>query len=285
VQVAATVAQLREALAPIRAGGGSVAFVPTMGCLHAGHLALVERARELADRVVVSIYVNPLQFGPAEDFGAYPRTLRADLEGLAAAAVDVVFTPGDAEIYPRGARAQTRVEVPALGDILCGAARPGHFAGVTTVVCRLLHLVAPQVAVFGKKDYQQLLLVRLMAADLGMSVRIAGLDTVREPDGLALSSRNRYLDADERARAPALYRALSGVAVRARGRGAVLPADEAQALEELRAAGLAPEYVAVRRRDDLQLPQPGDRSLVVLGAVRLGRARLIDNLEFELDGA
>jgi len=156
---------------------------------------------------------------------------------------------------------------------------------VTTVVCRLLHLVAPQFAVFGKKDYQQLLLVRLMAADLGMPVRIVGLDTVRQPHGVALSARNRYLDTEERARAPALYRALSGVAARVRGRATVLPADEAQALEELRAAGLAPEYVAVRRRDDLQPPQPGDRLLVALGAARLGRARLIDNLEFELAGA
>jgi len=282
VQVAASLAELAAALADVRGRATTLALVPTMGNLHRGHLALVSRARQLADAVAVSIYVNPLQFGPGEDFDAYPRTPGADVDALADAGADLLFTPGEVDVYPRGRQAQTRVEVPALGEILCGASRPGHFAGVTTVVCRLLNLVRPDVAVFGKKDYQQLLLLRLMAADLALGVQIVGAQTVREPDGLALSSRNQYLTAQERARAPALYRALSDLAGRAGERGAVGSDDEQRAMSGLRAAGFEPEYVSVRRRADLQVPGAGDTQLVVLAAARLGRARLIDNLEFDL---
>jgi len=282
VQVAASLAELAAALADVRGRATTLALVPTMGNLHRGHLALVSRARQLADAVAVSIYVNPLQFGPGEDFDAYPRTPGADVDALADAGADLLFTPGEVDVYPRGRQAQTRVEVPALGEILCGASRPGHFAGVTTVVCRLLNLVRPDVAVFGKKDYQQLLLLRLMAADLALGVQIVGAQTVREPDGLALSSRNQYLTAQERARAPALYRTLSDLAGRAGERGAVGSDDEQRAMSGLRAAGFEPEYVSVRRRADLQVPGAGDTQLVVLAAARLGRARLIDNLEFDL---
>ncbi len=257
-----------------------LAFVPTMGNLHAGHLRLVEQARALAGSVAVSIYVNPLQFGPHEDLSSYPRTLDRDLDLLRASGADLVFVPDDHVLYPRGFAAHTRVDVPGLSTILCGALRPGHFSGVATVVCRLFHLVAPAVAVFGKKDYQQLLIVRHMVEDLALDVDIIGVDTVRAPDGLALSSRNAYLDPEERQRACGLYLQLRQAAS-AIAAGVALDEVEARALEDLRESGLAPDYVTVRRRNDLATPMRADRALVVLGAVRLGRTRLIDNVEFE----
>ncbi|MHB1942129.1 MAG: pantoate--beta-alanine ligase [Acidiferrobacteraceae bacterium] len=257
-----------------------LAFVPTMGNLHDGHLRLVEQARALAGSVAVSIYVNPLQFGPHEDLGSYPRTLERDLDVLRASGADLVFVPEDRALYPRGFAAHTRVDVPGLSSILCGALRPGHFTGVATVVCRLFHLVAPEVAVFGKKDYQQLLIVRRMVEDLALDVDIIGVDTVRAPDGLALSSRNAYLDSEERQRASGLYFQLRQVAL-AVAAGVAPEEAETRALEGLRGSGLAPDYVTVRRRDDLATPVRDDRVLIVLGAVRLGRTRLIDNVEFE----
>ncbi len=271
-------AALDAALAPWRSGG--IAFVPTMGNLHDGHLALVARARELAPRVVVSIYVNPLQFGPQEDFAAYPRTLEADRARLAEAGADLVFAPRDAVMYPRPLSETTRVHVPGLSEILCGAHRPGHFDGVATVVARLFNLVRPDHAVFGEKDYQQLLVIRRMVEDLAIPVRIHGVPTVREPDGLAMSSRNQYLTPEERARAPALYRALRAAAeALAQGRedyGRL----EAQGRAALEAAGFRVDYFTVRDADDLAPPAPG-RPLVVLAAARLGRARLIDNLRVD----
>lgn len=273
-----TVAGLRREIAALRTQQKRIAFVPTMGNLHAGHLRLVEEARRLAHAVVVSIYVNPLQFGAGEDFAAYPRTPQEDEAALEAKAVDLLFMPGDREMYPRGLEAMTRVEVPGLSDILCGAYRPGHFRGVTTVVNRLFNLVQPDVAVFGKKDYQQWLIIRRMVDDLGMPVEIVGVETVREPDGLAMSSRNHYLSGTERRIAPRLYATL-GTARDRLVAGAAVAEVEALAAAELVAAGFRPDYVSVRRAEDLAEPGPADRRLVLLAAAWLGRARLIDNLE------
>ena len=272
--VARTVAELKIARAALQ---GRVAFVPTMGNLHAGHIALVQAARARADQVVASIFVNRMQFGPREDFASYPRTPEADAAKLRDAGVAILFQPDERQMYPRGVEGHTFIEVPGLSDVLCGAVRPGHFRGVATVVNRLFNLVAPDVALFGKKDYQQWRIIERMVADLGMPIEIVGLDTVREPDGLAMSSRNQYLSPTERAVAGALYATLVAFARGPR------PPDwsdaEAAALTHLAAAGFAPEYVSVRRQADLATPAVGD-SLVVLAAARLGRARLIDNLEF-----
>lgn len=277
-----TVAALREQIARLREARKRIAFVPTMGNLHAGHVRLMQEARRRADVVVASIYVNPLQFGQGEDFDAYPRTPGHDKVALLSAGVDLLFKPGDAEMYPRGKTAQTFVEVPGLSDELCGAFRPGHFRGVATVVNRLFNLVTPDVALFGKKDYQQLLVIRLMVADLGLPVEIVGVDTVREPDGLALSSRNSYLSPDERRLAPRLYETLCRTRERVLREGMHLAAAEENAVVDLQADGFRPDYVKVRRQSDLRLPGAQDRELVVLAAAWLGRTRLIDNVEFAL---
>ncbi len=257
-----------------------IGFVPTMGGLHAGHRALMARARARHERVVVSIYVNPLQFGPREDFAAYPRTLVEDREALSAAGVDALFAPDDAVIYPGGREGHTRVWVPGLSEILCGQARPGHFAGVTTVVARLLGLIRPRAAYFGKKDYQQWCLIARMVRDLAWPVEVVGVETVRAADGLAHSTRNRYLSAAERAQAAGLYETLvwGAGAVRAGAAPATLERDAAARLGE---RGFDPDYVAVRRAADLAPVSDGDRALVILAAARLGGTRLIDNLEFE----
>lgn len=273
---------LRGRLNDWRAAGARIALVPTMGNLHAGHLTLIREARARADRVVATIFVNPLQFGPGEDLDAYPRTLDADRHQLAESGCDLLFTPGVAEMYPRGQSAQTGVEVPGLSDILCGATRPGHFRGVATVVCKLLNMVQPDVALFGEKDFQQLLVIRRMVEDLCIPVEILGIATVREPDGLAKSSRNGYLTDEERSRAPALQRALGQAAERLQA--GVAPATaELEALAALDAAGLRPDYVSVRNAADLRPAGDGDQDLVVLGAAYLGRARLIDNLRVTRD--
>ena len=282
--VAKSVAGLKSEIARLRATGKRIAFVPTMGNLHAGHRHLLEQARRHADVVVASIYVNPLQFGPQEDFSAYPRTPEQDHAVLEAASVELLFLPDDSAIYPRGRERSTRVEVPELGDILCGAARPGHFRGVATVVHRLFQMVMPDVSLFGKKDYQQLLIIRLMTSDFGLPIEIIGVDTVREVDGLAMSSRNGYLTAAERQIAPALYatlRALAAQIARSSPASQDVMACEEQAIGQLTAAGLRPEYVSVRRQQDLALPAANDCKLVILAAAWLGRTRLIDNLELE----
>ena len=276
------VSGLREQIARLRQGGKRVAFVPTMGNLHAGHMRLMQEARQSAQVVVASVYVNPLQFGPNEDFDAYPRTPAHDKVALLAAGVNVLFMPSDAEIYPRGRGAHTVIEVPGLSEDLCGAFRPGHFRGVTTVVHRLLTLTAPDVALFGKKDYQQLMLIRLMVADLGLPVEIIGVDTVREADGLALSSRNTYLSASERQVAPHLYKTLCELRDRVLRHGSLSREAEEAAVEALKSHGFRTDYVSVRRQTDLAVPQTGDRQLVALAAAWLGRTRLIDNVEFEL---
>lgn len=269
--------ELRVQIAEWRRAGERIAFVPTMGNLHVGHLELVTRARSLADRVVASVFVNPMQFGPSEDLDAYPRTLEADGERLAGEGADLLFAPAVADVYPRGSEVQTRVEVPGISDILCGASRPGHFVGVATVVCKLFNMVQPDVAVFGDKDFQQLMVIRLMTADLCMPIAIEGIPTVREADGLAMSSRNGYLTADQRVVAPALYQTLRQAAV-ALAEGGSIAGVEAAATEALAQAGLHPDYFSVRRAADLQTPKPSDQELVILAAAYLGKARLIDNI-------
>lgn len=258
---------------------GAVAFVPTMGNLHEGHLSLLRAARQVADRVVVSIFVNPMQFGEGEDFDSYPRTLQRDSEMLQGEGADLLFAPAVSVVYPKPPAEQTRVEVPGISDVLCGASRPGHFVGVATVVCKLFNMVQPDVALFGKKDYQQLMVIRRMASDLSMPVRILGVDTLREADGLAMSSRNGYLTASERSIAPALYRTLTGLAERIRQGPADLAGLEDEAALELDGHGLRTDYIAIRRAEDLAVPGPDDDRLVILAAAYLGKARLIDNLE------
>jgi len=269
-----------------RLEGRRIAFVPTLGNLHAGHRRLMEEARYHADAVVASIFVNPLQFGPNEDYASYPRTPDADQDLLVDAGVELLFMPDDSVIYPRGREASTRVEVPGISDILCGAARPGHFRGVATVVHRLFQLVTPDVALFGKKDYQQWLMIRLMAGDFGLPVEIIGVETVRDADGLALSSRNHYLTPAERIRAARLYDTLQALSERLQG-GSVpktgYVTEEKWARGELEHAGFRPDYVSVRRQQDLAPPQPGDTQLVIVAAAWLGRARLIDNIECDLN--
>lgn len=266
--------ELRHALA-----GAGAAFVPTMGNLHAGHLALVELAGRTGRPVVVSVFVNPLQFGAGEDFERYPRTLEADCALLEAAGVDFVFAPSEAEMYPQPQR--FRVE-PPLADELCGAYRPGHFAGVCTVVLKLFNIVEPRVAVFGKKDYQQLFLIRAMVREFNLPIEILAGETVRADDGLALSSRNGYLSADERAEAPRLYRTLQTLRERLLTGVRNLAALEAEAVASLSAHGWQVDYVSVRSQATLLAPEPDERALVVLAAARLGNTRLIDNVELTL---
>ncbi len=281
LRTVATVGQVREAVSEWHAAGESVAFVPTMGNLHAGHLSLAQLVAESRARVIMSIFVNPTQFGPGEDFAAYPRTLDADTALLAAAGtVDLLFAPDATEIYPFGLNTAARVSLPELGLELEGASRPGHFDGVASVVARLLNIVMPDVLVLGQKDYQQFILMQRMIADLHLPVVLRMGPTQREPDGLALSSRNRYLDADQRSRAPALQAALTRVRDSVRG-GAVNFAElGAGARKDLERAGFKPDYVEVRRAADLAVPNAGDgtEARVVIGAAWLGRARLIDNL-------
>ena len=276
------ITELREQLAGWRAAGESLALVPTMGNLHAGHLSLVELARREAHRVIVSIFVNPSQFGAGEDLDAYPRTPSADRDKLSAAGVDLLFRPSAESIYPFGVGSMTRVTVPELSAILCGASRPGHFDGVTSVVCRLLNICQPDVAVFGQKDYQQLLLIRRMVADLHMPVTILAAPISRAPDGLALSSRNQYLGEGERAQATAIYAALQSTADGLAAGDRDFSRLEADGVAALLAAGLRPDYFVVRRAADLGPPGPGDRALIILAAAHCGPARLIDNLELNL---
>jgi pantoate--beta-alanine ligase len=280
VRVVHTVNAVRAAVAAWRKAGQTVAFAPTMGNLHAGHMSLAALGAQSARRVVMSIFVNPTQFGPTEDFAAYPRTLEADQALIAAAGcVDLLFVPSATEIYPFGIEQAVRVQLPALSRDLDGASRPGHFDGVATVVCRLLNIVTPDVLFLGQKDYQQFVLMQHMIADLRLPVDLRMGPTKREPDGLAMSSRNRYLDAREREQAPELHRVL------ARVREQVLAGERdfarvtAAARVELERAGFSPDYVEVRRRSDLAATDPAaNEQRIVLGAARLGRARLIDNL-------
>ena len=274
-----TIAAVREHARRWRREGLRVAFVPTMGNLHAGHVSLIETARRHGDRFVASIFVNPMQFGPNEDFAHYPRTPAQDARMLAEAGCDLMFMPDVGEMYPNGSERATRIEVPGLSSILCGEFRPGHFEGVATVVAKLFHIVEPDVAVFGEKDFQQLTVIRRMVADLCLPVTIVGAPTVREPDGLAMSSRNQYLTDEERGRAPLIHQTLLAAVARLRGGDRDFTAIERAGSERLEGAGFRPDYFAVRRADDLGSPDADTRHFVVLTAARLGRARLIDNLQ------
>lgn len=279
MNVATTAAEVRQTVKAWRRAGSTVAFVPTMGNLHAGHLKLVSEAQKQADKTVVSIFVNPAQFGPGEDFERYPRTEAEDRRKLTDANTDLLFLPGIADLYAPDAK--TAVTVAELSELHCGRFRPGHFSGVATVVCKLLNIVQPDLALFGLKDFQQFAVIRTMVRDLDFDTALIGVETVREADGLALSSRNGYLNASERRRAPLLYRTL------AEARAAILAGDgdygalEAAAAERLRQAGFEPEYFTISRSRDLRAAEPQDRELVILTAARLGQTRLIDNIVFE----
>jgi pantoate--beta-alanine ligase len=284
MQTLDSIAQLRRALE----GQNSVALVPTMGNLHAGHLDLVKLAKQQATCVVVSIFVNPLQFGANEDLANYPRTLAADCEKLQAAGADIVFVPSVAEMYPdfdgQDLKQSITVQLPAVANDLCGASRPGHFAGVATVVLKLFNLVQPQVAVFGKKDYQQLFIIREMVKQLNLAITILAADTVREPSGLAMSSRNGYLSPAEKAQASQLRAELVSLSeqIKQQGRRANFSSLEQAAALNLQRHGWQVDYVAIRAASNLQAASADDTDLVVLAAAKLGTTRLIDNLSLKI---
>jgi pantoate--beta-alanine ligase len=283
METCSTIVAIRERVNAWKSQGQRIALVPTMGNLHAGHLALVEQAQCRAERVVVSIFVNPMQFNESTDFDAYPRTLEQDARQLADMGVDALLAPSAAEVYPHGQEDTTRVLVPGLGDMLEGACRPGHFTGVATVVSKLFNMVQPHVAVFGEKDFQQLMLIRRMVAELDMPVEILSVPTLREPDGLAMSSRNSRLDPEQRQRAPVLYNTLRQLAERLQQGENDYAELEDRAMGCLRDGGYEPEYVAIRRTQDLQPPRPEDMTIVILAAARLGVTRLIDNIPVRLN--
>jgi len=274
----ASVEDVRQAIKDWRLAGERIAFVPTMGDLHQGHLELVRHALTRAPHVVASIFVNPTQFGPGEDFDAYPRTLKSDQEKLQREGTELLFAPSVDTLYPGGVEETTRVEVPGVSHGLCDDFRPGHFAGVATVVARLFNLVQPDIAVFGEKDYQQLAVIRRMVQDLCWPIEIDGVPTVREADGLALSSRNRYLSVEERKLAPVLYQTLCEVAAQARAQQQSCGALERRAMKKLEEAGFSPDYVSIRHAETLQPVETGEMPAQVLAAARLGKARLIDNV-------
>lgn len=277
MQIIHTVKELRE----WRKTAGHVAFVPTMGNLHEGHLALVREAKKHADNVVVSIFVNRLQFGQGEDFDKYPRTLGQDAAKLEGEGVAVVFAPDEKELYPN-VEQRYNVEPPNLQNELCGRFRPGHFRGVATVVTKLFNIVQPDAACFGKKDYQQLAIIKGFAEDLNFNVEIVPVDTGRASDGLALSSRNQYLNENERAEAPRLFRELNKIAETLRGGNLAYAELEQTAVRNLTAAGWTVDYVEIRHAESLAVAHVGDKDLVVLAAARLGGTRLIDNVEVSL---
>lgn len=270
--------EIRELHEGWRHHGEHVAIVPTMGNLHAGHLSLVELAREHAERVVVTVFVNPTQFGEGEDFEDYPRTLKRDMQRLRKFEADVIFAPDVDTVYPFGLDKATIVSVPGLTRNFCGASRPGHFDGVTTVVARLFALVQPDVAIFGQKDYQQQLVIRHMTADLSLPIRIVTAPTVREPDGLAMSSRNQYLSEAERAVAPQLHAVLETIGAQLQSGRRNFDELETEARRTLGAVGFVPDYVAIRRAENLEPPDRDCDELVLLAAAHLGKARLIDNV-------
>lgn len=280
MQTVTTIAQVRAQVSQWRQANQRVVFVPTMGNLHAGHMSLIEAAHEHGDKFVASIFVNPMQFGPNEDFAHYPRTPSQDSTMLEAAGCDLMFMPEVGEIYPNGAGQATRVEVPGISNILCGEFRPGHFEGVATVVAKLFHIVDPDVAIFGEKDFQQLTVIRRMAADLCLRVKIVGAPTVREADGLAMSSRNQYLSEEERALAPSIYRQLSQAVEALRSGSRDYSRMESAGRAALDGAGFRTDYFTVRDALTLAPARPDTQEFVVLTASRLGKARLIDNVQF-----
>ncbi|HEB0102634.1 MULTISPECIES: pantoate--beta-alanine ligase [Serratia] len=277
-----TLPMLRQQIRRWRQEGKRIALVPTMGNLHDGHMTLVDEARARADVVVVSIFVNPMQFERPDDLARYPRTLQEDSEKLTRRGVDLVFAPAPAAVYPQGLEQQTYVDVPGISSILEGASRPGHFRGVSTIVSKLFNLVQPDLACFGEKDYQQLALIRKMVADMGYDIDIVGVPTVRAKDGLALSSRNGYLTAEERKIAPQLSKIMNALAQQlANGERHVEELLE-QTAEQLRAAGFTPDELFIRDADSLQPLTVDSQRAVVLMAAWLGKARLIDNQQVDL---
>lgn len=285
MQIATSNEQLAEILESLCIADKTLGFVPTMGNLHLGHLKLVEVAKQQADQIAVSIFVNPMQFNQSNDFSNYPRTLETDIEKLEPLGVDVLYCPENKDIYPEGLENATKVIVPGLSEIMCGQFRPGHFEGVTTVVAKLFNLVQPDVAVFGEKDFQQLQVIRKMVEDLNFPVNILGVETEREQSGLALSSRNQYLSDDEKQNASGLYQVLSGVAREVLTRCQDKTSEredfhdfEQNALQQLTQAGFKPEYIEVRSARDLQIGNSSMNDLRVFAAAWLGQARLIDNL-------
>lgn len=277
-----TISALHDLLHTARSQGLSIALVPTMGNLHRGHMRLIETARQKADFVVSSIFVNPLQFGPSEDLERYPRTLEQDQQSLEQYGCDLLFAPSDSEIYPQGREGQTLVEVPGLSDMYCGATRPGHFRGVTTVVNKLLNLVQPDFAVFGRKDRQQLKIIETMVTDLSIPVKIVGVDIERADSGLALSSRNGYLTPEELAVAPRLNATLHAAKERLEAGNHDFAAVAEEALAALETVGFKRDYLHIVRRRDLLPATAGDTELVILVAAYLGAARLIDNIDVNL---
>ena len=280
METSTTIADVRAHVARWHAAGHRVVFVPTMGNLHAGHVSLLEAARRHGDKFIASIFVNPMQFGPNEDFAHYPRTPAQDASMLAETGCNLMFMPEVGEIYPNGAANATRVEVPGISNILCGEFRPGHFEGVATIVAKLFHIVDPDVAIFGEKDFQQLTVIRRMVADLCLRVEIVGAPTVRESDGLAMSSRNQYLDEAQRKTAPAIYRQLSQAVEALKSGVRDFARIEGTGRAALDSAGFRTDYFSVRDARTLAPARPDTRHFVVLTAARLGKARLIDNLQY-----
>ncbi len=278
MQTCQRVSDLRAQLTQARSAGKRIALVATMGNLHEGHLQLIRLAKTLADVVVASIFVNPLQFGLNEDWEQYPRTLERDSAMLSAEGCDLLFCPTETDMYPNGMETQTKVEVPTMTNILCGASRPGHFLGVTTVVAKLLNMVQPDTAIFGIKDYQQLTVIKRMVEDLCIPVQIVAAPIARADDGLALSSRNSYLTAEERPRAVALYQALCHARDTVQAGARDYATIEASAQQQLAQAGMRPDYFSIRQAKTLEPATATDTDLVLLGAVYLGKTRLIDNV-------
>ncbi|WP_137225526.1 pantoate--beta-alanine ligase [Shewanella sp. MEBiC00475] len=274
------ISTIREHVNAWRRNGETVAFVPTMGNLHQGHIALVNEAQKHADHVVVSIFVNPLQFSANEDLDGYPRSLAQDSDKLMAAGTAILFTPTPEMIYPKGLAQQTFVEVPDIGNELCGASRPGHFRGVATIVTKLFNIVQPDIALFGRKDFQQLMIIKTMVEDLSMPIKIIGVETIREQSGLAMSSRNGYLTADEKNSAVTLKQALDNI-ISAIQHGEAIQDAILKAEKKLVNAGFTPDYLEVRNANTLRQITATDSELVVIAAAYLGKARLIDNVSFK----
>ncbi len=282
MQVITTVKALREWRKQQQQQGYQVGFVPTMGNLHQGHLQLVKAAKAQCEIVIASIFVNPMQFGQNEDLDAYPRTIEEDKDKLRALSVDALFLPAVSEMYPRGLAQQTFVEVPGLSDIICGASRPGHFRGVATVVSKLFNMVQPDVAFFGEKDFQQLLVIKTMVKDLSMDIVIHPVATEREDSGLAMSSRNGYLNEAQRKIAPVLFKQLNAIRAAVQTGNTDFAELEKQASDALNDAGFNTDYITIRNAETLADAVPDDTHLVVLAAAFLGTTRLIDNIDFEL---
>ena len=274
---------LRQVISDWKKQGHSIAFVPTMGNLHDGHLSLLQRGSELSDRTVVSIFVNPIQFGRGEDYEKYPSTLEEDMKKMESLDLDLLFTPNLTELYPGGVDTDTRVNVPVLSSILCGRSRPTHFSGVATVVTKLLINVMPDFALFGEKDYQQLLIIRRLVSDLCIPTEIIGMPVIRESDGLAMSSRNAYLSTEERKLAPLIYQTLTSAVEALKNHRGDYKAVERDGFDTLENAGFKPEYFSIRRSSDLNEAGPDDHELSILAAAWLGSARLIDNVKLILD--